>query len=141
VYVYRDLLPLGTFTGVPADLSEGRRLWAKIALLFITAVVIPMFTPRQYIPVDPLVSFKVPFKADGHLLGLKNPMKVLNSEQTASIFSFSFYFFLDHIIFLAYRQSELHEDQLYPLCDTDAAAHLKNQSFKARHPQTCLIIH
>jgi hypothetical protein len=56
MYFYRDLVPLATFTGIPADLSEGLRLWVKIVLLFITAVVIPLCTPRQYIPVDPLVS-------------------------------------------------------------------------------------
>ncbi|KAJ6566068.1 P-loop containing nucleoside triphosphate hydrolase protein [Mycena capillaripes] len=113
VYAYRDLFPLATFTSAPADLGEGRRLWAKIALLSITAVIIPVFTPRQYIPVDPL-----------------NPMKVPNPEQTASIFSFTFYFFLDQIIFLAYRQKEVREDQLYPLCDTDASVYLKTRSFK-----------
>ncbi|KAF8164524.1 hypothetical protein K438DRAFT_2025293 [Mycena galopus ATCC 62051] len=113
VYVYRDIFPLTTFTGVPADLSEGRLLWVKIWLLFITAVVIPLFTPRQYIPVDPL-----------------NPMEVPNPEQTASLFSFAFYFFLDHIVFLAYRESQVREDQLYPLCDTDTSIHLKNRSFK-----------
>ncbi|KAF8214920.1 P-loop containing nucleoside triphosphate hydrolase protein [Mycena galopus ATCC 62051] len=95
VYVYRDLVPLATFTGVPADLDEGWRLWTKIALLFITAVIIPMFTPRQYIPVDPL-----------------NPQAVINPEQTASAFSFAFYFFLDHIIFLGYRESQLQESEL-----------------------------
>ncbi|KAJ7657332.1 ABC transporter transmembrane region-domain-containing protein [Mycena polygramma] len=108
-----DLLPLATFTGVPADLDEGPTLWAKIAVLLITAVMIPLFTPRQYIPVDP-----------------SNPAKAVNPEQTASIFSFALYFFLDHIIFLAHRESRLDEDELYPLCDTDASAHLKNQSFK-----------
>ncbi|KAJ6508401.1 P-loop containing nucleoside triphosphate hydrolase protein [Mycena sanguinolenta] len=113
VYVYRDLVPLLTFTGVPADHSEGRRLWAKIGLLFVTGVVIPLFTPQQYIPVDPL-----------------NPQAALNPEQTASIFSFAFYLFLDQIIFLAYRESQLQEEELYPLCDTDAAAHLKKRSFK-----------
>ncbi|KAJ6587826.1 hypothetical protein B0H10DRAFT_2233874 [Mycena sp. CBHHK59/15] len=116
VYLYRDFLPLATFTRVPEDASEGRILWAKITLLFLTAVIIPLFTPRQYIPVDPL-----------------NPMPVVNPEQTVSIFSFSFYFFLDRIIFRAYRQSELKEDELYPLCDTDASAHLKARSFRARH--------
>jgi hypothetical protein len=60
VYVYRDLIPLATFTGVPADLGEGRKLWAKIGLLFSTAVVIPLLTPQQYIPVDPSVSFPEP---------------------------------------------------------------------------------
>jgi phosphopentomutase len=59
-------------------------------------------------------------------------MTVLNPEQTASMFSFAFYFFLDHIIFLAYRESQLQEDELYPLCDTDASTHLKDRSFKAR---------
>ncbi|KAJ6603499.1 P-loop containing nucleoside triphosphate hydrolase protein [Mycena vulgaris] len=113
VYVYRDIFPLATFTGVPADQNEGQRMWAKIALLFLTAVVIPLFTPQQYIPVDPL-----------------NPQTALNPEQTASIFSFAFYFFLDRIIFLAYRRSKLDEEELYPLCDTDTATHLKNRSFK-----------
>ncbi|KAJ7741259.1 P-loop containing nucleoside triphosphate hydrolase protein [Mycena metata] len=113
VYVYRDILPLATYTHIPADLDEGRVLWAKIALLFITAVVIPGSTPRQYIPVDPA-----------------NPMTKVNPEQTASIFAFTFYFFLDHITFLAYRQSALEEEQLYPLCDTDTATHLKDRSFK-----------
>ncbi|KAJ7264124.1 P-loop containing nucleoside triphosphate hydrolase protein [Mycena haematopus] len=113
VYVYRDLVPLSTFTGVPADVAEGWRLWAKIGLLFITAVIIPGLTPRQYIPLDPL-----------------NPQTAVNPEQTASLFSFSFYFFLDRIIFLAYRESQLKEDDFYPLCDTDTAAHLKQRSFK-----------
>ncbi|KAF7348322.1 Multidrug resistance-associated ABC transporter protein [Mycena sanguinolenta] len=112
VYVYRDLIPLATFTEIPADI-EGCKLWAKIGLLFATAVVVPLLMPRQYIPVDPL-----------------NPQTVLNPEQTASIFSFTFYSFLDHIIFLAHRKSQLEEEELYPLCDTDAAAHLQKRSFK-----------
>ncbi|KAF7348331.1 Multidrug resistance-associated ABC transporter protein [Mycena sanguinolenta] len=98
VYVYRDLVPLATFTGIPADIEEGHKLWAEVGVLFATAVIIPLFTPRQYIPVDPL-----------------NPQTILNPEQTASIFSFTFYFFLDQIIFLAYRQSQLLETELYPL--------------------------
>jgi hypothetical protein len=56
---------------------------------------------------------------------------VINPEQTASIFSFAFFFFVDRIIFLAYRESQLQEEELYPLCDSDASAHLKNTSFKA----------
>ncbi|KAJ7758122.1 hypothetical protein DFH07DRAFT_818757 [Mycena maculata] len=113
VYIYRDVLPFATFDRTPEDLGEGRLLWAKITLLFITAVVIPVFTPSQYLPLDPL-----------------NPMPVPNPEQTASIFSFTFYFFLDHIILLAYRQSQLQEEDLYPLCDTDTATHLRSRSFQ-----------
>ncbi|KAJ7747993.1 hypothetical protein B0H14DRAFT_3096981 [Mycena olivaceomarginata] len=91
VYVYRDLVPLATFAGI----------MGKIGLLFITALIIPLFTPRQYIPIDP-------------------PLYLL----------FAFFFFLDHIIFLAYRESQLPEEELYPLCDSDASAHLKTTSFK-----------
>ncbi|KAJ7185322.1 multidrug resistance-associated ABC transporter [Mycena filopes] len=112
VYLYRDVFPLATYTRTPAD-PQGPELWTRIALLVVTAVVIPVFTPRQYIPVDPL-----------------NPMPVMSPVQTASIFSFAFYFFLDPITFLAYRQSGLEEHQLYPLSDTDTAAHLKSRSFR-----------
>ncbi|KAJ7283151.1 hypothetical protein C8J57DRAFT_1498229 [Mycena rebaudengoi] len=112
VYVYRDVFPLATFTRVPEDLQEGPILWAKISLLFATAIVVPLFTPRQYIPADPL-----------------HPMKTPNPEQTASIIAFAFYFFLDRIVFLGYRNSEIKEDEFYPLCDTDASRHLRARTF------------
>ncbi|KAJ7274255.1 P-loop containing nucleoside triphosphate hydrolase protein [Mycena rebaudengoi] len=107
VYAYRDVFPLATFTRVPEDLNEGPILWAKLSLLFVTAVVVPLFTPCQYIPVDPL-----------------NPMERPNPELTASIISFALFFFLDGIIFRGYRNSQLTEEDLYPLCDTDASKHL-----------------
>ncbi|KAJ7445245.1 hypothetical protein FB451DRAFT_1376173 [Mycena latifolia] len=113
VYAYRDILPFATFTRIPEDLPEGPKLWAKISLLFISGVVIPLFTPRQYIPVDPL-----------------NPMEVPNPEQTASLFSFTFYQYLDRIVFRAYRESRLKEEDLYPLCDTDSSTYLKSRSFQ-----------
>ncbi|KAJ7236948.1 P-loop containing nucleoside triphosphate hydrolase protein [Mycena rebaudengoi] len=112
VYVYRDVFPLATFTRVPEDLHEGPILWAKKSLLFATAIVVPLFTPRQYIPVDPL-----------------HPMKTLNPEQTASIIAFAFYFFLDRIVFLGYRNSEIKEEEFYPLCDTDSSRHLRARTF------------
>ncbi|KAF8183567.1 hypothetical protein K438DRAFT_1975041 [Mycena galopus ATCC 62051] len=110
VYVYRDLIPFTTFTGVPADIREGRTLQTKIGLLFIASIIIPLFTPRQYIPVDPLAMV-----------------------ETASVLLFAFYFFLDRIILLANRESQLQEAQLYPLCDSDASAHLQNRSFQVNY--------
>jgi hypothetical protein len=86
VYAYRDLFPLITYRRIPLDLAEGWILWAKSSTLFVAAVVVPLFIPRQYIPVDP-----------------KNPMPMPNPEQTASIISTLFYFFLDPIVFLGYR--------------------------------------
>nr|GAT52228.1 ATP-binding cassette transporter [Mycena chlorophos] len=111
VYVYRDVVPLATFTLKPLD--HGPKIAVKVALLAFTAVVIPLLTPRQYIPVDP-----------------QNPQKEINPEQTASIGAFALYFFLDKIIWSAYRQSRLDEDELYALCDTDTASFLQQRSFK-----------
>lgn len=56
VYTYRDLYPLCTYTESPADAGEGQILWIRIGILALSAVVLPLITPREYIPIDPLVS-------------------------------------------------------------------------------------
>ncbi len=55
VFAYRDLWPLATTTLTPLDIAEGSILWAKVGLLTLIGVVIPLFVPRQYIPFDPKV--------------------------------------------------------------------------------------
>ncbi|KAJ7645869.1 hypothetical protein B0H17DRAFT_1186847 [Mycena rosella] len=112
VFFYRDVFPLATFALTPMDLSEGRLLWVEIITLFTISGIIPLVMPRQYIPVD-----------------RKNPMPVTNPEQTSSIISLILYFFLDPIIFLAYRIPHLSFDQLPPLCDYDYAENLKEEAF------------
>jgi len=57
VYAYRDVWPLLTFTLGPADGWEGALLWAKIGLLAVAGIVIPLITPRQYVPLDPKARF------------------------------------------------------------------------------------
>lgn len=52
IFAFRDLLPLGTYNLSPADAQEGRLLWAKLAVLTFTAVVIPLFEPRPYATVE-----------------------------------------------------------------------------------------
>lgn len=52
VYMYRNVWPLATFTESSADLAEGNVLWAKVALLFLGGVALPLLTPRQYIPLN-----------------------------------------------------------------------------------------
>ncbi|KAF7319288.1 ATP-binding cassette transporter [Mycena chlorophos] len=112
MYVYRDVFPLVTYRLVPRDASEGWILWTKIATVFVAAIVVPLFIPRQYIPVDP-----------------KNPMPVPNPEQSASLFSLMFYVFLDPIILLGYRLRHITPDQLPPLADYDYAANIKAKNF------------
>jgi hypothetical protein len=54
-YGFRDLVPLATWTELPLDRAEGSMLWAKVALLVLNAIVIPLFIPRRYVPLNPLV--------------------------------------------------------------------------------------
>ncbi|KAF9013115.1 hypothetical protein BDQ17DRAFT_1419297 [Cyathus striatus] len=60
----------------------------------------------------------------------KNPMKEPNPEQTASIFSLMFYFYLDSIIVKAGRVEHLAYDDLPPLPDYDCAAYLEEKGFR-----------
>ena len=55
VYGYRDIWPLATFTLEPLDSAEGALLWARVALLTIGGVIIPMTIPSRYVPFDPEV--------------------------------------------------------------------------------------
>ncbi|KAF7369381.1 ATP-binding cassette transporter [Mycena venus] len=112
-YGHRDLFPLITYHRLPLDLSEGWILWGKVIALLVADVVVPLFIPRLYIPVDP-----------------KNPMPVPNSEQTASIMSAITYSFLDPIVFLGSRVPHLTSDQLPVLADYDYSANLKARNFK-----------
>lgn len=58
-------------------------------------------------------------------------MLVPNPEQTASLVSLWTYFFLDQIIFLAYRIPHLSHDLLPLVADYDYAKNLKAMSFRA----------
>jgi len=69
VYLYRDIWPLATFTKQPSDSVEGWLLWAKITILAVISVIIPLFMPRYYVPFDPkvynaMISSELTVKAD-----------------------------------------------------------------------------
>ncbi|KAJ6559868.1 P-loop containing nucleoside triphosphate hydrolase protein [Mycena capillaripes] len=68
VYFYRDIFPFATYTWPKQDAAEGSILYAKLIALTLAAVIIPLVTPRAYIPVDP-----------------ENPMPIPNPEQTADL--------------------------------------------------------
>ncbi|KAI0703637.1 hypothetical protein BC835DRAFT_1262769 [Cytidiella melzeri] len=112
LYAYRDIWPLMTFTLRPADEAEGRVLWVKTALATL-AVVLPLFEPYPYIPVD-----------------ATDPFPIANPEQTASVISFWLYFFLDPIIFKAARVDHLTHDHFPPLADYDSAKNLIKRSYR-----------
>ncbi|KAF8953252.1 multidrug resistance-associated ABC transporter [Flammula alnicola] len=113
IYAYRDLWPLATYAKQPADIAEGKILFVKIAILASTAVVIPLFIPRRYVPIDP-----------------KNPMSTPNPEQTASIISMVTYSYLDSVIIMGYKVPHLRADQLPPLADSDFAQYQTGRAFR-----------
>ncbi|KAF8963040.1 hypothetical protein BDZ97DRAFT_1758980 [Flammula alnicola] len=121
-YTCRDIWPLATYTQTPKDASQGNVLWFKIAILVVTAALIPLFVPRRYIPVDPKAYL------------FQDPMPVTNDEQTCSIFALIMYTYLDPIIFLGYRVPHLKFDQLPPLSDTDYSKNLTSKAFPHLDP-------
>ncbi|KAG1889339.1 hypothetical protein F4604DRAFT_1711826 [Suillus subluteus] len=117
VFAYRDLWPLITFHKQPKDLKEGGLLWAKVTILFLSSILFPLVSPRQYVPVDPAnVS--------------DNP----HPEQTSSWLSMIFYTWLDPIVFKAYRVPHLSHEELPPLADHDYSRNLKKKSFPHLDP-------
>ncbi|KIJ62235.1 hypothetical protein HYDPIDRAFT_176581 [Hydnomerulius pinastri MD-312] len=111
-FACRDLYPLLTFNEKPEDLLEGRLLWAKVVILTIISVALPLVVPSQYIPVDPANRSEFP-----------------HPEQTASWLSSCLYLWLDPIVFMAQRMDHLSHDKLPPLADYDYSRNLKKRSF------------
>lgn len=119
IYAYRDLFPLITYSRLPLDpdyLPESL-VWARFSLLTIVAVLIPLFQPNQYRPVDPV-----------------NPSDEPNEEQTASFFSYVFYIFMDKIVFRAWKSPAIPYEQLPSLPDYDRAGWLARHNLLKLHP-------
>jgi hypothetical protein len=137
-YAYRDLFPLATFTLVPQDLAQGWLLWAKIVVLAVAAVVIPLSTPRPYIPLDPEVPTFSSARRSKLILHSQNPMVEPNPEQTASLFSSLTYSYLDSSILksvvAARKQDGLTSEKLPALADYDRVEYLIRRSFHALDP-------
>ncbi|KAJ3557433.1 hypothetical protein NM688_g1472 [Phlebia brevispora] len=117
IYAYRDLWPLASYSLEPLDAAEGPILWVKTTLLTLSAVMLPLVTPREYIPYDPM-----------------NPMEEEDPEQTASILSKLFFFYMEPIVFKASRTSHLSLDQFPPLADIDLMKNLETRYFKYVDP-------
>lgn len=52
----RDLVPLGTGTATSKDGAHDWLTYSRLLLLSIAGVVVPLISPRQFLPVDPSVS-------------------------------------------------------------------------------------
>ncbi|KAJ7088646.1 P-loop containing nucleoside triphosphate hydrolase protein [Mycena epipterygia] len=111
VYFYRDIVPLASFNQIPLDASEGSILWAKIGILGLAGIVVPLTIPRRYTPIN------------------SSEPTLPSQEQMCSLLSLYVYSFLDSVVFLAYRIPHLSRDLLPPLADHDVSRNLKSKSF------------
>ena len=69
LFAYRDLVPFGLVNNRPAqDAEEGNLLWVRVSLLALVAAVIPLLSPRPYIPLDKKVLGALPPWCCGTLL-------------------------------------------------------------------------
>lgn len=62
IYIYRDVWPLATFTEDPLDVNPPWFTWASIMLLTVAGFIIPVFIPKEYIPIDLKVCFHLTFQ-------------------------------------------------------------------------------
>ncbi|KAK7681700.1 hypothetical protein QCA50_015047 [Cerrena zonata] len=116
VYGYRDVWPLVTYDLSPADGVEGKTLWIKIACMAFAAIFLPLFAPRQYIPVDP------------------EDTSEPTLEQTVSWLSLIFYTYCDVLIMKAFRTPHLNLNELPPLSDFHRAKYLSLKTSKYLDP-------
>lgn len=134
VYVYRDIWPLATYHQRPIDANDGL-LWVKLVILTLTSLCVPLFIPRRYIPVDPKVkAFSCAHFQNVYPSSCQDPMPVPNDEQTCSLFSLAFYFYLDPVVSMGNRVKHLEADQLPPLPDTAYSKNLVNNAFPVCTP-------
>ncbi|CAE6514065.1 unnamed protein product [Rhizoctonia solani] len=112
VQAWEYLVPLALSNQNPAD-SYGWLIWLHAGLLGFVAVVVPLWIPRLYIPLDP-----------------KNPV-MPNAEQTASLISLITFTFMDPIVYASYRAPKLEYDQLPTLADYDHGAVLRQHGLDA----------
>ncbi|PIL29356.1 ATP-binding cassette transporter [Ganoderma sinense ZZ0214-1] len=116
VYMYRDVYPLATLDKTPMDSTEGPIFYVKFALLTIAAVLVPVFIPRKYVPVNPKEVFEP------------------NPEQTASLGSLHSFTFLGPIIWTAWKLPHFTYDMLPSMADYDHLRNLAKQSFPHLDP-------
>ncbi|KAI0824512.1 P-loop containing nucleoside triphosphate hydrolase protein [Trametes gibbosa] len=116
VYLYRDVWPSATLDVPIADEHEGSILWLKLALLTCSGVIIPLFSPRKYVPVRPEEYIEP------------------HPEQTASLLSLLTYIYMERLIWLAWRLPRLTYDMLPPLADYDHLKNLVGRSFPKLDP-------
>ncbi|EIM80350.1 P-loop containing nucleoside triphosphate hydrolase protein [Stereum hirsutum FP-91666 SS1] len=114
VLFVRDIVPFLTYTESPAE--HGSLVWAIFCVLTFTGVLLPLFTPRKYVPFDPA-----------------NPTPP-NPVQTASPLTRILFIYLDKLVWKAYHALHLPLSELPPLADEDQVKNLVRIAFPQCDP-------
>ncbi|KAI0782766.1 hypothetical protein C8Q75DRAFT_885975 [Abortiporus biennis] len=117
VFLYRDVWPLATYTLAPIDGEKGWIIWTQVSLLTIVAAIIPLISPRRYVPFDPA-----------------EPMPSPNEEQTASWLSYLLFSYCDGTILKAYNRFHITIDDLPVLADSVYAKNLVKHAYPYLDP-------
>jgi hypothetical protein len=124
-YAYRDVWPTTTYTRVPQDAADGRALWAKVALALFAGVLVPVLQPHYVPSTDPPVR---PRPLRGPVCAHVRIQRALSPVDRASLFSRTFFTFLDPLILAASRVPHLPFEAFPPMQDADRAERLVAQS-------------
>ncbi|KAH8104855.1 hypothetical protein BXZ70DRAFT_1049038 [Cristinia sonorae] len=116
-FAYRDLYPLITYDLEPLDGEDGYVLWVYIGIQTAAAILVPLFVPRTYSPLDP-----------------EHPSPELNPEQTASIISWITYTYLDPLIYKANQVDHLPVEQLPAVPEYDEAKYMVTRGLATLQP-------
>ncbi|KAH0581470.1 hypothetical protein H2248_012549 [Termitomyces sp. 'cryptogamus'] len=114
VYFIRNVIPLMTYTESPLDPLY--MLWELMGVLSFAGVLLPIITPRSYVPFN-----------------RNDPMPPAPS-QTASWLSLTLFGYLDPTVWLAYKVPHLPLTDLPPLADSDHAKNLVRAAFPYLDP-------
>ncbi|KAE9385996.1 hypothetical protein BT96DRAFT_960666 [Gymnopus androsaceus JB14] len=121
-FLYASLLALMSVTAKPR--------WSRVVIWHLNMVLLATLCVYLYRDIYPLATFFLDPKDLSEGTILWNPLPEPNPEQTASIFSFITFAFLDSLVYAANRVTHLGFEKLPPLNDRDFAEHLKELSFK-----------
>jgi ABC-type multidrug transport system fused ATPase/permease subunit len=126
VYGVRVLEPLATFRDRS---SLDWTVWTKFGLSGFAGVLLPLFEPYAYVPLDPTASLPLMFPSRSSDQSPQKPQETVNPEQTASLISFFSFSFLSPVIYKAWGVTHLETSMLPPQLETDRMAAIGPRAF------------
>ena len=113
-YFVLDIYPYATYFSTPFDPADDPATWIRFGLLVLSAVVIPLITPRPFRP--------------------QTPNAKPSAEDTAPPLSAYTFSFLDQIVFRANRVGDVKPEDMPELPEREKIELLADKAFKVLDP-------